>query len=498
MKTKYSIMAAAVAMACGLASCDSYLDKQPSASSNAPITDASQLIALFDYVSNVQENSYVDAYATDDYGVPTDMFDSRPTSFGINYMCFYALATDVMETSSFNNSWSGEYNKIFTANTIISNAASVAGTDAEKNLALANGYFMRAWSMFRLAWIYCRPYSEANKTTLGLPLRLGTLFTEDVHRSTLEETFTQILADLDEAEKYCTEDGVPENMAWRTSKCAIDGLRARIYLYMNDYTKAMTSVDKALALAPDFFDFNELQWGTPVSYPESGNMPAQTVEYCETNSWNLQKIYKWKEWIFIRMQYLGTQWFCPSQGLVDCFDDQENDLRYVFFMVEHGNRRFSVPYDWFKYEQFYDSRYNISGLTTAELVLMKAELQARAGQGDAALATLMPLRQARFATGTAIALTASDASEALKQVLLERRRELPFSARMMDIKRFSVSDTPDDDVTISREFYNCTLSGVDTSTKVQISVKGNDPAYAIPVPFEDVQNSQGMVEQNPK
>lgn len=484
-------------MAGVMTGCDSFLDKQPSASSNAPINDASQLIALYDYVTNVQENCYVDAYATDDYGVALDMFDARPTSFGVNQMCFYALKTDVMASASSNSAWSGEYSKIFTANTIIDNAGSVAGNEDEKNLALCNGYFMRAWSMFRLAWIHCLPYSEANKSALGLPLRLSTLFTEDVHRSTLEATFKQILADLDEAEKYCDETGVPDGKAWRTSKCAIDGLRARVYLYMNDYTNAMTYVDKALAQAPGFFDFNELQWSTPMSYPAEGTMPAQTVEYCETNSWNLQKIYKWKEWIFIRLQYLGTQWFSPSQDLIDCFDDKENDLRYVFFFVEHGNRRFSVPYDWFKYEQFYDSRYNISGLTTAELVLIKAELQARAGQGDAALATLRPLRQARFATGTATDLVAANAADALKQVLLERRRELPFSARMMDIKRFSVSATPDDDVTISREFYTCQQSGIDTSSKVQLSVKGNDPVYAIPIPVEDVDNSQGMIEQNP-
>ena len=43
------------------------------------------------------------------------------------------------------------------------------------------------------------------------------------------------------------------------------------------------------------------------------------------------------------------------------------------FFVEHGNRRMGVPYEAYRYNQFYDGRYIISGLTTAEMLLNKAE-----------------------------------------------------------------------------------------------------------------------------
>lgn len=486
-----------LAVAAAFSACDSYLDKQPSVSSDAPITEASQLLSLYDYVTNTYEYAYPDTYGTDDYGVPLEMYDARPSQFNSTYMCFYTLNSEVMESTSYNSTWETEYYKIFTANTIISSEATVNGTEAEINEALCNGYFMRAWAFFRLATVYCLPYSEANRDKLGLPLRLGTLFTEDISRATLGATFDQILSDLGEAERRCTQDKVLSAYAWRTSRCAIYGAYARIYLYMNDYDKAMTYVDRALELAPALYDYNNLTWGTSSEYPASGNMPAQTLEYCETNSWNLAKVYKWPEWIYVRLQYLGTQWFSPSQELLDSYDDKEHDLRYVFFFVEHGNRRFSVPYDWYRYAQFYDSRYNISGLTTAELLLMKAELQARGSNWQHALATLDALRNARFVTGTATALNASSQAETLKQVLLERRRELPFAARLMDIKRFAASTVPDDDVTIQREFYKVTLSGIDTSGKVQVNVKGDDPRLAIPVPLQDIQNAQGAIIQNP-
>mgnify|MGYP004424500289 CR=1 FL=1 len=83
-------------------------------------------------------------------------------------------------------------------------------------------------------------------------------------------------------------------------------------------------------------------------------MAEDTLHYCETHNWNLQKIYKWSEWIYIRLQYLATQWHSPSQELLDCYVDGKNDRRFDLFYVEHGNRRFSVAYDWYRYNQLYD------------------------------------------------------------------------------------------------------------------------------------------------
>ena len=48
---------------------------------------------------------------------------------------------------------------------------------------------------------------------MGLPLRLGTLFTEDISRATLGKTFDRILDDFREAEKYCVVDRVQEGLS---------------------------------------------------------------------------------------------------------------------------------------------------------------------------------------------------------------------------------------------------------------------------------------------
>ncbi len=114
-----------------------------------------------------------------------------------------------------------------------------------------------------------------------------------------------------------------------------------------------------------------------------------------------------------------------------------------------------------------------------------------------ALVTMAPLREAPLSSRNGYGIVAASQSEALKQVLLERLREMTLHLRLMDIKRFAASVTPDDDVTIRREFYKVTQSGVDPSQKVQINVKGDDRRLAIPIPQQDIQNSQGAIVQNP-
>lgn len=487
---------AIAAAALVLGSCDSFLDEQPSASSNAPITTAAQLMSLYDNTTHVDESDYTGIVSTDDYGIPLGLYNSSPGNFAAERMCFYALESSVMANTSMNTLWGGEYSKIFDANTIIEETPNVSGTDAEKNAVLANAYFMRAWSYFKLATEYCLPYTEENRSKLGLPLRLGTLFTENIGRKTLGETFDQILSDLAQAEQLVTDDEVPSEKAWRVSKCAVYGLYARIFLYMNDYTKALDYADKALALAPELFDINGLTWGTEKEYAATDDAPAVTVKPCETDSWNKQKIFQYKEWIFVRLQYDGGQWFCPSEELMNSYD-KTNDMRFRFYFNEHGSRRFSVLYDYYRYNQFYDGRYIVSGLTTAELLLDKAECMARAGEWQQALTILTPLRQARYATGTATALTAATQQEALKQILAERRREFPFALRLMDIKRMAVNSDPDDDITITRDFYKVTDAAVDTTQPVHLNVKGDDARLAMPIPVLDIRNSQGAIEQNP-
>ena len=94
---KLSFLIVTASMFCA---CDSFLDKQPSATSDAPITEVSQLLSLYDYVTNTYEYDYPGVYATDDYGVPLALYDASPITFGADQMSLYALSSEVMETTT--------------------------------------------------------------------------------------------------------------------------------------------------------------------------------------------------------------------------------------------------------------------------------------------------------------------------------------------------------------------------------------------------------------
>lgn len=495
MKKKHYIWSAAMALM--LTSCGDYLDKQPSVSEDAPVTESSQLLAVYDYLTNIYSNNYFAFYSTDDTELPKEMYAMHPATFNLNYIVSnYCHFRDGIIQNSSDAFWTGEYSKIYNANLIIESASSVTGDQSEINEALACAHFMRAYSFFDLATYYCLPWCEANREALGIPLRLGLDFAESISRGTLEQTYNQIFADLQAAEQYVTRDAVDSEYPWRVSRCAINALYSRIYLARGDYETALTYTNAALENAPELFNYNDFGWGTSVSYPASGDLPAQTLEYCETNDWAASRFLYFQEWIFPRLVQNRSQWDLPSTALANLYD-QENDLRFVYFFVEHGNRRMSVMYDWWRYSQFNDGRYVIGGLTIQEMLLNRAELLVRTGNWQSALAVLDPLREARYATGTATSLTASSQSEALQLVLEERRRELPFTFRLGDIKRFSVNETSEDDVTIVRDFYEVSTLSVDTSTEKTWTIPGSSKKLAMPIYQTEIDSSQGAIEQNP-
>lgn len=501
MKLKYIYTALAIATL-GLSSCGDYLDKRPSRSSNAPVETASNLLAVYDYVTNRYCANYFAMYCTDDEMITKEMYESSPSSFNINYvLANYAHFRDGIIANPSDLFWEAEYNRIYKANLIINSASGVEGTEEERNEALSCGYFMRAYSFFELVTYYCMPWSEANKQELGIPLRKGTDYEENISRGTLEQAYQQIFSDLKNAEECAVYDAVP-SIPWRASKCAINALYARIYLARGEFETALEYANKALTYAPKLHDFNTLTWGTPGTIPTSTfwkSTGATELKYCETNNWSMNKIlYNYSEWIYPDFAHCRTQLSTPSVELTNLFD-HDNDLRFTYFFVEHGMARMNtIEYDWYRYDQWSDGRYLNSGLTTSEMLLIKAECQARLGQWQEALSTLTPLREKRFVTGTATALTANNQTEALKQVLEERRRELPFYFRFGDIKRFSVTSDTNDDVTVVRDFYEMTTTGVDTSKPKTYTIPGSSRCWAMPICQTEINSSQGAIEQNPE
>ena len=185
-------------------------------------------------------------------------------------------------------------------------------------------------------------------------------------------------------------------------------------------------------------------------------------------------------------------------GLLALYD-KDHDLRFRYHMVEgysYDRGMINPGFDHPGYTFFFKDRIP-SGPTVAEMILVKAECLARTGQRADAMAAVNQLRARRMEPGAWVNLTAASDDDAIAKVLQERRREMPFTQRWFDIRRYNNNNYPNDDVELSREFYPFTISSVQSDQPVQTyTLPKNSRRFAAPVPRTEMISSNGVITQN--
>lgn len=176
--------------------------------------------------------------------------------------------------------WDNGYKAIAQSSNIIKMIEE--GQSAEIDSKLGECYYIRGLMYFYLVRTYGRPYYQNPETNLGVPIVNGT--PENVldmtlpDRSTVKETYEQILSDLKKAEELIAEG---DNHI-KATKGAAQAMLSRVYLYMSgtyespnaeyaqlaiDYAdKVIGSGDYALLPREQFMKYNTL---TPESNPET-------------------------------------------------------------------------------------------------------------------------------------------------------------------------------------------------------------------------------------
>lgn len=135
--------------------------------------------------------------------------------------------------------WTGIYTTINRANTVLARVPAITETgftEAERNQLLGEAYFIRALAYFDLA-----------RTWGGVQIVLTpTQSVEEkagISRSSLEETYAQVLRDLDAAEPLLPET----TNRYRATRKTVWALKARYYLYQRDWTNAEAYATKLIA-----------------------------------------------------------------------------------------------------------------------------------------------------------------------------------------------------------------------------------------------------------
>ena len=524
MKLKYITIATICAAAALSGSCskvDDFLSEEPSKNSMKPIKTVEQLDAIFAsycvYPVKFTMNQNDMVYASDDFAVLPMVQDNYSRGYTITLLPYMLWGDNNPDTGS--HTWGAEYTKIYYANLVLDYVDKVEGSQEDKDILTAEAHFLRAHSYFMLALAHTLYYDGTNGDELGLTLKQTSNFEEDLTRASLKETWDFIDADLQEALKitkpFIRKDG--KHVNWRGSTGSVHAFAARYYLYRGDYDNAKKYAQEALGEYDKYKDFNDPDEITYNSYSRSVTLSdtGESVKIRYTNYWiqldtyfemesNLEALLGWEELFYARSTKGASPWWIPSQELLDTFKedcpggDTQNDLRYRYFMQENQsvatltNKTSANLYPGYI---MYMSDV-LAGPTVAEMHLILAECAARSGDAAGAMQQVNGLRKNRIDSSVYEDLTASSSSVALKKVLQERRREMPFTIRWYDLKRLNAND-PDNKVTVTRNFYKYTTTGVlKDDGLVTYTLEPNSRHYAIPIPQDEINKSNGVIEQN--
>ncbi|QJD96649.1 RagB/SusD family nutrient uptake outer membrane protein [Mucilaginibacter robiniae] len=238
MKQIYIHYILLLAVALSVASCKKYLDEKPNnqiAAEDAIVDVGTARAAIIGAYDGVQ-NYYAINYTT--LGImPADNVVFNGTLNQYLQLDQNAIPADnVMTVAAFQ----GIYKTINAVNNIITRVPSVTDpllTSTEKNQILGEGYFIRALCYFDLGRGWGGVQLELKPTTDISSIK-------GIKRSTLDQTYDQVLADLTQAEQLLPEDNTTRN---RAQKSTVRALRARLHLYRSQWADAETYASQVIS-----------------------------------------------------------------------------------------------------------------------------------------------------------------------------------------------------------------------------------------------------------
>ena len=430
-----------------------------------------------------------------------DIFNMQEEMFGWHtWQQEVGRGYDQSSVSAEDNDWNQAYHHINVCNMVL-DAIDEQDADGEEQVRerdriKGEAAFLRALYYFELVNLYGKPYCDANLSSPGVPVKLSPVV-EDIEYvcGTVEEVYEQILTDLDLADT-CLVNAQVKNHPYRADITAVYLLKSRVYLYMQNWEKALEYAQKTLAKNSGLLNLNTFNAGSgdvlSKSSPETiFSMGGHTLSSC---------IYNCREWNF------GEWWNLPiyiiSDDLVAAFDEGDNDLRSRYYICKdtigggYGGTPYVEAYTFRKVSGWVLDYKDVSDkflFRTAEAYLNGAEAAALLGDEATARALLKTLRDNRLVNSPAI----SETGEALLTFIREeRQRELCLEGhRWFDLRRYMVREQYPYTKRITHYYteYEDSYGWTPVRTTAY-TLEENDPAYTLALPREvlDFQPSLGV------
>jgi starch-binding outer membrane protein, SusD/RagB family len=309
------------------------------------------------------------------------------------------------DNSAVESVWSAIYTALARVNLILQKVPGVPGlTDAQRNQILGEAHFLRALHLHNLTKYW---------GAIPMPLEPAESAEQaaQITRTPVAEVYTQILADLTDAEALMGSSAQTR----QASRGAVRALRARVMLYQGNWAGALAAANQVLgmsySLAPDFADlFSEDGSNTPEDIFRITFTPQ---EYNE-----LGYYYLWD----------GRWETAPTADLVSAFEtgdlrmpltveEDDGDIQGTKFPTTIGGEDLHV-------------------IRLAEVILIKAEALAQLDRFTEAVTEYNRVRARASLDPHTFGVEVTDKASVLNAIVHERRVELALEGdRWHDLVR---------------------------------------------------------------
>lgn len=461
MKKSYFFIALGLAISLLSAGCaDSFLEAKPSTDITMPQSLA-DFEVLLDNTNFIVKTPALGHMSADEIEF-LSYAQWQATGTATERNC-YIWAKDIFEGEQERPDWDTPYKAVFYANNVLQGLTKLDPQREPERFRQVKGWahFVRAYAFFVLAQNFSESYKAGSATSaLGIPLRLSPNIDEIVQRSTLQETYEQIIQDAGVAAALLTSQ-FQTSRRNRPSKVAAHAFLARVYLSMADFAKAEYYADKVLESYNKLIDYNQIATGS--------SQPFSNV--------NDEVLYSTQQ---VTNKYYSTAVGSPTSvikvapQLIAMY--QPNDLRLKLYYAERSANNYYPKRGYYGADSFM-----FTGLAVDEIYLIKAECLSRLNLFEAAMKLLDELLIKRYSNAQAyIPLSASDGTEALSIVLRERQKELAWRGlRWGDIKRLNALG----EGIVLKRVLNGTV----------YELLPNDKRYVFPIPNDEV-NRSGIIQ----
>jgi len=403
-----------VAITLGTMSCSDFLDTTPSTSvadTEVFQTVAGAQAALNGAYYHMRAYDSGGANRSDDYGIPSiqiisDLSGEDMIAWGgwYNYVYNYWGETrgDIFRSSQL---WTFHYRLINNVNSIITYVDDCVGSEQEKQYIKGQALAIRGWAYFTLARLFQQTYIIA-KDMPGMPIYLEptTEKTEGKPRGTLEQTYAQVLSDLNQAETML--DGFDRgNRINNFDQSVVQGVLAQVYQVMNNWQKTEEYAKKLLDKYP--LTTNEQY----LSGFNDDTTPSWIWGMRQTEEQNMGDYSLFAMWANGTRKCFTFQAYFVADDFVKLF--KEEDIRYQYEVW------WDMIYASFKFRDNDECRGSVVFMRTEEMLLTAAEAAAKQGKDSEAKELLWRLQDMRNATRTE-----ANGQDLIDAILIERRKEM--------------------------------------------------------------------------